>query len=240
MSAAPKATAFAAFIRVLVQGLEPLRNQWIPLLIALAVLTMAFGNIVAVSQRDVKRMLAYSSIAHTGYMLVGLAAFQQIGATDAGISALLFYLFAYTFMNVGAFGIVAWLQAHGGGETLDDFRGLAASAPLQAAAMAVFLFSLTGVPPLIGFYAKYYIIVGAIQAGLTWLAIVVVVLSAVSAFYYLRVVAAMYFGEPEREPARLPARFLGLGLLVMVVGTFIFGIFSGPILDFARQWYLSL
>ncbi|HEX5503351.1 MAG TPA: NADH-quinone oxidoreductase subunit N [Thermomicrobiales bacterium] len=240
MSAAPKATAFAAFIRVLVQGLEPLRAQWVPLLIALAVLTMAFGNIVAISQRDVKRMLAYSSIAHTGYMLVGLAAFQAIGATDAGISALLFYLFAYTIMNIGAFGIVTWLQSHGRGEMLDDFRGLAASAPLQAAAMAFFLFSLTGVPPLIGFAAKYYIILGAIQAGLTWLAIVVVVLSAVSAFYYLRVVAAMYFGEPERALVRLPARFMGLGLLVMVAGTLFFGIFSGPILDFARQWYLSL
>ena len=201
---------------------------------------MALGNIVAIAQRDVKRMLAYSSIAHTGYMLVGLAAYRQTDRADEGVPSLLFYIFAYTFMNIGAFAIIAWLQAHGRGETLDDFQGLGATAPLQAAAMAVFLFSLTGVPPLVGFYAKYYIILAAIQSGLTWLAIVVVVLSAVSAYFYLRVVAAMYFGEPEREPLRVPSRFLGFGLLAMVVATFAFGIFSGPIIDLARQWYLSL
>ena len=240
MSVAPKVTAFAAIVRVLVQGLEPLRAQWVPLIIVLAVLTMVLGNIVAIAQRDVKRMLAYSSIAHTGYMLVGLASFQEIGRDDEGISSLLFYLFAYTFMNIGAFAIIAWLQSHGRGEMLDDFQGLAATAPLQAAAMAIFLFSLTGVPPLVGFYAKYYIILAAIQANYTWLAVVVVLLSAVSAYYYLRVIAAMYFGEPEREPQRLPTRFLGFGLLTMVVATFVFGIVSGPILDLARQWYLSL
>jgi NADH-quinone oxidoreductase subunit N len=240
MSVAPKATAFAAVVRVLVQGLGPLRPQWSPLVIALAVLTMALGNIVAIAQRDVKRMLAYSSIAHTGYMLVGLAAYRQTDRADEGVPSLLFYIFAYTFMNIGAFAIIAWLQAHGRGETLDDFQGLGATAPLQAAAMAVFLFSLTGVPPLVGFYAKYYIILAAIQSGLTWLAVVVVVLSAVSAYFYLRVVAAMYFGEPEQAPLRVPSRFLGFGLLAMVVATFAFGIFSGPIIDLARQWYLSL
>ena len=240
MSVGPKVAAFAAIVRVLVQGLAPLRDQWVPLVMVLAVLTMVLGNVVAIAQRDVKRMLAYSSIAHTGYMLVGLAAFQGIQGNDDAISSLLFYLFAYTFMNIGAFAILTWLQAHGRGTTLDDFRGLGASAPLQAAAMAVFLFSLTGVPPLVGFYGKYYIILAAIQSNYTWLAIVVVVLSAVSAYFYLRVVAAMYFGDPERLPERVPARFIGAGVLAMVVATFAFGIFSGPILDFARQWYLSL
>ena len=240
MSVAPKVTAFAAIVRVLVQGLGPLRAQWVPLVVVLAVLTMILGNVVAIAQRDVKRMLAYSSIAHTGYMLVALAAFQGIGGQDDAISSLLYYLFAYTFMNIGAFAILTWLQAHGRGTTLDDFRGLGASAPLQAAAMAIFLFSLTGVPPLVGFYGKYYIILAAIQSNYTWLAVVVVVLSAVSAYFYLRVVAAMYFGDPERLPEHVPARFIGAGLLAMVVASFAFGIFSGPILDFARQWYLSL
>jgi NADH-quinone oxidoreductase subunit N len=143
-------------------------------------------------------------------------------------------------MNIGAFAIIAWLQAHGLGDTLDDFNGLAVTAPRHAAAMAVFLFSLTGVPPLLGFYAKYYIIQAAIEAGYTWLAIVVVVLSAVSAYFYLRVVAAMYFGAPAVEPGRRPARFFGVGLAAMVLATLVFGILSGPILDLARQWYISL
>ncbi|MDP9375641.1 MAG: NADH-quinone oxidoreductase subunit N [Chloroflexota bacterium] len=240
MSVAPKVTAFAAIVRVLVQGLGPLREQWAPLVIVLAVLTMGLGNLVAIAQRNVKRMLAYSSIAHTGYMLVGLAAFREVGGGDQGVSSLLFYNFAYAFMNIGAFAIVVWLQAHGRGDTLDDFNGLATVAPLQAAAMTIFLLSLMGVPPLLGFYAKYYIILAAIEAGYTWLAIVVVLLSAVSAYYYLRVVAAMYFGEPEVAPQRIPAPFFGFGVLAMVVATGVLGVFSGPILDLARQWYLAL
>ena len=117
------------------------------------------------------------------------------GRTTA-IPSVLYYLFAYTFMNIGAFAIIAWLQAHGRGDMLDDFNGLAVTSPLAAAAMAVFMFSLTGVPPLIGFYGKYYVILAAIQAHLTWLAVVVVIFSAISAYFYLRVVAAMYFGQP--------------------------------------------
>ncbi|MGN6565543.1 MAG: NADH-quinone oxidoreductase subunit N [Thermomicrobiales bacterium] len=240
MSVAPKVTAFAAFARILGQGFAPVRDQWVPLLIVLAVLTMALGNLVAVVQRNVKRMLGYSSIAHTGYMLVGLASFRALDRQDQAIPSVLYYLFAYTFMNIGAFAIIAWLQAHGRGDMLDDFNGLAVTSPLAAAAMAIFMFSLTGVPPLIGFYGKYYIILAAIQAGLTWLAVVVVIFSAISAYFYLRVVAAMYFGQPEGEPARVSTRFFGVGVFAMVAGTLLLGIFSGPIIDFARQWYISL
>lgn len=243
MSVAPKVTAFAAIVRVLVQGFAPMRAQWVPLVVVLAILTMGLGNLVAIAQRDVKRMLAYSSIAHTGYMLVGLASFRAIPSApdqDTAIASILFYAFAYTFMNLGAFAIVAWLQARGLGSQLDDFSGLAQTAPLHAAAMAVFLFSLTGVPPLLGFYGKYYIIQAAIEANLTWLAIVVVIFSAISAFFYLRLVATMYFGEPQGEPARIRARFFGLGLLTMVAATLVLGILSGPILDLAKQWYLSV
>jgi NADH-quinone oxidoreductase subunit N len=236
MSVAPKVTAFAAMIRVLIEGMGPMRDQWVPLLIVLSVLTMGLGNLVAIAQRSVKRMLAYSSIAHTGYILVGIASFQAANTGDIAIASVLFYNFAYTFMNLGAFAIVAWLQSKGRGESVDDFSGLAVTAPLHAAAMAVFLFSLTGVPPLLGFYGKYFIIQAAIEANLTWLAIVVVIFSAISAFYYLRLVATMYFGEPQGEPERIPARFFGLGIAVMVVATLVLGVLSGPILDLARQW----
>lgn len=240
MSVAPKVTAFAAMVRILVQGLEPMRAQWVPIVIVLSVLTMALGNIVAIAQRDIKRMLAYSSIAHTGYMMVGLASFIGSGPHDTAISALLFYNFAYTFMNIGAFALIAWLESRGFGANLEDFNGLATTAPLHAAAMAVFLFSLTGVPPLIGFYGKYYLIQAALSANLTWLAVVVVIFSAISAFYYLRVVAAMYFGEATEAPEKERTPFFGLGLGIMAAATLLLGIFSGPIFDLARQWYLSL
>jgi NADH-quinone oxidoreductase subunit N len=193
MSVGPKAAAFAAIVRVLVEAMTPLAQQWTLAVMVLAVMTMVLGNVTAITQRNVKRMLAYSSIAHTGYMLVGLAAFQP-GANDLGVPALLFYTFAYVFMNIGAFGVVIWLQSRGGGTDIDDYNGLASRAPLAAAALAVCLLSLLGVPPLLGFWSKYYVIVAAIQANLVWLAVVVVLTSAVSAYFYLRVIAAMYFG----------------------------------------------
>ncbi len=241
MSVVPKAAAFAATIRILVQGLGPLRDDWIMLIAILALLTMAFGNVVAISQRNVKRMLAYSSIAHTGYMLVGLAAYQATGADpDQGISSLLYYILAYTFMNIGAFAIVTWLQHRGRGMTLDDFSGLATTHPLAAAAMTVFMVSLMGIPPLIGFYAKYYVILAAIEADLLWLALAVVILSAVSAFFYLRVVAVMYFNEPEREPRHARTPLLDAGILGMVLATIFLGIFSTPVIDLADRWVSAL
>ncbi|HEV2107025.1 MAG TPA: NADH-quinone oxidoreductase subunit N [Thermomicrobiales bacterium] len=245
MSVVPKAAAFAATVRIFVQGLAPMRDDWVTLLAVLALITMAFGNIVAVSQRNMKRMLAYSSIAHTGYMLVGLAAYQSQGGLgtgfgvendDRGVSSLLYYILAYTFMNIGAFAVVAWLQHRGRGMTLDDFSGLAQLHPLAAAAMTIFMVSLMGVPPLLGFYAKYYVILAAIDADLLWLAVAVVVLSAVSAFFYLRVVAVMYFNDPEREPRNADTGLLNAGIAAMVVATIALGLFSGPIVDLADKW----
>ncbi len=248
MSVVPKAAAFAATIRILVQGLGPMRDDWLKLIAALALLTMAFGNVVAISQRNVKRMLAYSSIAHTGYMLVGLAAYQARGSFsaggasstggDQGIASLLYYILAYTFMNIGAFAIVVWLQHRGRGMTLDDFAGLASTEPLAAAAMTVFMVSLMGVPPLIGFYAKYYVILAAINAGDIGLAlaIAVVVLSAVSAFFYLRVVAVMFFSDGEAAPRRASTPLLNAGILLMVLATIFLGLFSGSVVDLAERW----
>jgi NADH-quinone oxidoreductase subunit N len=241
MSVVPKAAAFAATIRLLVQALEPLRDDWLTLIAVLALITMAFGNIVAVSQRNVKRLLAYSSIAHTGYILVGIAAYQSgegfgTGAGDRGVASVLYYLLAYTFMNIGAFAIVSWLQHRGKGMTLDDFSGLASHEPLAAAAMAVFMISLMGIPPTIGFYAKYYVIVAAIDADLLWLALAIVLASAVSAFYYLRIVAVMYFSEPLSTPEPRQTRLLDVGIAGMVVAVLLLGLFSTPIIDLANEW----
>ncbi len=249
MSVVPKVAAFVATIRILVQGLGPLREDWLNLIAVLALITMAFGNIVAISQRNVKRMLAYSSIAHTGYAMVGLAAyrseggFESAGSGDQGISSLLFYMFAYAIMNIGAFAVIAWLQHRGRGMTLDDFSGLASTQPLAAAAMTIFMISLMGIPPTIGFYAKYRVIVAAIQSGTIglWLAIGIVVLSAVSAFYYLRLVAVMYFNEPVSTPRTTSTPMLNVGIGGMAIATLIGSfIFAGPVFDLAERWYRAL
>jgi len=238
MSVIPKVAGFAAMIRIFPQALAPMRDEWVTILGILALLTMALGNIVAVSQRDVKRMLAYSSIGHTGYILAGLAAFGGVQtADDRSVSSVLYYLFAYAFMNVGAFAIVAWLQERGGGTNIEDFNGLASRSPLAALAMTVFMFSLMGIPPLVGFYGKYYVIVATIESNMIWLAIAIVLASAVSAFYYLRVVAAMYFSPPpetEMTPSRVP--LMATGLVVMTVATIAAGIFSSQVFDLAQNW----
>jgi NADH-quinone oxidoreductase subunit N len=238
MSVIPKVAGFAAMIRVLVQGLAPMSDEWVIIISILAVLTMGFGNIVAIAQRDVKRMLAYSSIGHTGYALAGIAAFSTITQDgENSISAVLYYLFAYAFMNIGAFAVVTWLQHQGHGSNIEDFNGLGTRSPLAAFAMTIFMLSLMGLPPLVGFYAKYYIILATIEADMIWLAIAIVLASAVSAFFYLRVVAAMYFAEApesEGEPSRTP--MLGFGVMTMVVGTIVFGIFSGQVADLANRW----
>jgi len=192
-----------------------------------------------VTQRSVKRMLAYSSIAHTGYILVGLASYSQ-ASTDLAkqsISSMLFYLFAYLFMNMGAFGVVVWLQRQGGTDFLEDFRGLSTWAPGTAALMAFFMLSLTGIPPTIGFLAKYYIFVSAIdpRIGLTWLAVIGVLNSAVGAFYYLRVIWYMYFEEPRVARAERRSPALMGSLVAAAIAVLFFFIVSGPILDAARN-----
>jgi NADH-quinone oxidoreductase subunit N len=245
MSVGPKAAGFAAIIRILVEGLGPLHDDWIDLIAVLAVLTMVFGNIVALSQRNIKRMLAYSSIAHTGYMLAGLAAYQQSqagfsgpdGSTgDQGVSSLLYYMLAYTFMNIGAFAVVTWLQHRGRGMMLEDFAGLASARPLAAVSMTIFMVSLMGVPPLLGFYAKYYVILAAIDADMLWLAVVVVLASAVSAYFYLRVVATMYFSPAERQLRPVTTSLLNVGIGVLVVANIALGLFSSRLVDLADKW----
>jgi NADH-quinone oxidoreductase subunit N len=193
MSVGTKVAAFVAMARVFVIALHPAQPDWTPILWAIAVLTMIGGNVLAVSQRDVKRMLAYSSISNAGYILVAI-----VTGTQTAVAAMLVYLIGYSVMNIGAFGIVLALEKDDGmGTGLPDFAGLARRRRGLAAAMAVFLFSLAGIPPLVGFAAKYYIFYAAIVGGHLELAIIGVISSLIGMFYYLRVIWFMYFVEPQ-------------------------------------------
>ena len=234
LSVGPKVGAFAIALRLFVGALGPLKADWLPVVIVLAALTMTLGNLVAITQDNVKRMLTYSSIAHTGYILVGLAAYA--GGQRSGISAILFYGAAYTFMNMGAFAVVTALQ-HRPGVTsqISSFAGLGRRDPWLGLLMALFLLSLTGIPPLAGFWAKAYVIVAAVQAGgwLTVLAVLAMLNAAAAAFYYLRVIVYMYMREPAETAQPLsPGILFRVGLAVTGIVTVIFGLFPA-ILDVA-------
>ena len=195
MAVGVKAGAFAGLLRFFTVAVLPAWDVWSNILIVLAVLTMVIGNVLALPQRNLKRMLAYSSIAHAGYLLLGVIAAGRQPEGNGG-SAVLFYLAAYAFMNLGAFGLLVLVRNRRPfGYTLDEIAGLWRSMPWTSIAMAVFMISLTGIPPTIGFWAKFYIFTALIDAHLTWLAIVAVVMAAVSSFYYLRVVWYLFFRE---------------------------------------------
>jgi NADH-quinone oxidoreductase subunit N len=201
MAAGTKAAAFAAFVRVVSVALTgpPAKEQWIAVTSVVAILTMSVGNLVALAQQNIKRMLAYSSIANAGYLLVALCA---VGKMNAEASSILFYLFVYAFMTIGAFSVAAILGRDG--EAEHAYARLGRRRPLLAAAMAVFMLSLTGIPPAAGFMAKFYIFRDAVRADLVGLAAVGLVTSVIGAFYYLRVVVQMYFREPAPEPPGSP------------------------------------
>jgi NADH-quinone oxidoreductase subunit N len=222
MAAATKVAAFSVFLRVFSGALGGLVVSWRPVVAAVAVVTMLVGAALAVVQTDLKRMLAYSSISHAGYLLVGLAAAATV---PAGISASMFYLLVYAFMVMGAFMVVQYVSRLGPPDdeavrersSLDDYRGLARRHPWAAGLLAVFMLALTGIPPLSGFWAKYYVFLSGVQAGLTWLVVVAVISSVISAFFYLRVLVVAYLQEPageqaETAPGRTPALGLALGL----------------------------
>lgn len=233
LSVGPKVGAFALILRLFVEALGPLREEWLIVTVVLAALTMTLGNLVALTQTNVKRMLAYSSIAHTGYMLVGLAAYAA-GRME-GLEGLLYYGAAYSFMNLGAFAVIAALQRRAGvTSNLDTFAGLGRREPLLGVLMTLFLLSLTGIPPTAGFFAKAYVILAAVQAGgwVAVLAVIAVLNAAAAAFYYLRVVVYMYMREPATEtPALTHGRLLWSGLAAATVLTIVFGLFPTTILD---------
>jgi NADH-quinone oxidoreductase subunit N len=223
-----KAAAFAAIIVTLgsiFNGLD--HNIFEPYLAVIAVLSMLFGSIVAISQNNVKRMLAYSSIAHAGYMLIGLAA----GNYD-GIAGIIFYLAAYTFMNLGAFGIVAMIEGKNETNlTLDSYSGLASRQPLLAAMLSIFMFSLAGIPPFAGFFGKYYVFIAAIKANLTWLAIVGVISSVISVYFYLRIVVLMYFKDAELDVKVEESNTGLLAVMVSVLLVIVIGIAPGSLIS---------
>jgi NADH-quinone oxidoreductase subunit N len=226
-----KAAAFAALIRVLVVALRGAQADWSALLWGIAVLTMTVGNVVALAQSNLKRMLAYSSIAHVGYMLMGLVAG---GAPGAG--AILFYLLAYTFTTVGAFGAIG-LCARAGEEAVEvgDYAGLARRHPVLAFTLTLFMLSLVGIPPLAGFVAKFYLFGSAVRAGYLWLTVIAVLNSAIAAYYYLRVIIYMYMREPEGEGLSVaPSLAGGLALAIALVGLVLIGLMPAPFADLAQ------
>ena len=239
MSVGPKAAAFAAILRVLVGALGPLGADWAAVLAVLAAVTMTGGNIVALVQTNTKRMLAYSSIAHTGYILAAVAAAKA--GPSAG-AAVLFYLFAYGLMNLGAFACLLYLDLEGTrGATLDELNGFARRAPLGALAFAVFLISLTGIPPTIGFVAKFVVIQPVLDAGLAWLAVVIALNAVLAAFYYLRVVVHMYMYEPEGAlPPVVGARSLSASLGIASLAVLVLGIVPNSLYEWAKAAALPL
>lgn len=232
MSAGPKAAAFAAFMRVFLIGLGTLHASWVGLLWVLAVLTMVVGNFIALKQTNLKRMLAYSSIAHAGYALVGLVASNAIG-----ISAVLFYMLAYTLMNLGAFAILVLAGKVGEDNlTLQGFSGFGYKRPVLAVLMCICLFSLMGIPPSAGFTGKFYIFAGALNAGYVWLAVLGVLNSAVSLYYYLRVMVYMYFRSPEEEFDWIQLKpGATICAVISVVGVLLLGIVPSAVMALARQ-----
>lgn len=230
MAVAVKAAAFAAFARVFFLAFPAMKVDWNMLLWVLAVATMTIGNVAAIAQTNIKRMLAYSSIAHAGYLLVALVAANQLGAVS-----LLYYLLAYTLMNLGAFGVVILV-----GRKKDtylniyDYSGLAAQHPVLAASMALFMFALAGIPPTAGFVGKFYIFSAAVQAGYIWLAILGVMNSLVSVYYYLRITVLMYMKPAEADLG--PVGFSPAQTAVVAItagGVLLIGIFPGGLYNLA-------
>ncbi len=226
MSTGGKAAAFAAIILVFLTSDTSLGDGVAKMIIIVSALSMIVGNIVAISQTNLKRMLAYSSIAHAGYILVGIAANNQIGK-----SGVIFYLFSYTFMNLGAFGILSLMEREEKNLSYDDYSGLGFRHPVLAAFMSIFLFSLAGIPPFAGFFGKYYVFVAAIDAGLTWLAILGVLMSVVSVYYYLRLIVVMYFREGDQKLPVTISRASYAVIILCILAVIELGVYPSSLLS---------
>ena len=217
---------------VMFGALDALQPNWEWILWAMAVLTMIVGNVIAVVQLNIKRMLAYSSVAHAGYILIGIVAGGSLGSP-----AILFYLLVYTFMNIGAFAVVMVLESKGDKNLLvTDYAGLGFKHPLLGLAMAVFMFSLAGIPPTAGFMGKFYIFSAAVKEGYYWLAVLGVTASMISVYYYLRVLVYMYMKEPEKAtPALTLPAAIAATLIVAAAATMLLGVFPDLAMSLARQ-----
>ena len=228
---APKLAAFAFIMRLLATGLQSMSPDWQQMLVVLAVASMLLGNVVAIAQTNLKRMLAYSTISHMGFLVLGILA-----AGDTGYGAAFFYVIAYTIMTLGSFGMILLLSRTGfEAENLEDFRGLNQRSKWFAFVMLVLMFSLTGLPPTMGFFAKLFVLQAALEAGYTWLVVVAVLLSVVGAFYYLRIVKIMYMDPPAGEitfDPRADARWM---VSATAVATLVFGVAPGPLWDLCAR-----
>lgn len=233
MSVGAKLGGFAALVRVFLSAFPALAATWAPVAAIIAAVTMAWGNIAALVQTDIKRMLAYSSIAHGGYILMALPAARG-DVTESAVSAVLFYLLTYAVTSVGAWAVVTAMErAERRGLAIEDYAGLGTRRPALALAMAVFMLSLTGVPPTVGFVGKFYLFQAAIDAGLIWLALVGVLTSLISAAFYLRVVVVMYMRAGEAEPRS--ERWLNLTVGLTAALTFVLGVVPAPVLALVVQ-----
>ena len=239
ISAGPKAAGFAAFLRIFVEALPNTQTEWSWIIILLAMLTMTIGNVIAIAQTNIKRMLAYSSIAHAGYVLIGLAAASSADEAirDEGVSSAMIYLLVYCVMNIGAFGAVILARtADGESLTISDYAGLGFRKPLLGIFMTLMLLSLAGFPPTAGFVGKFYLFKSAVGAELYLLVIVGAINTAISAFYYLRVVVTMYMREPEEELEFNPyPSTLVIGLVLAAIGVLLIGILPSLLLNPAQN-----
>jgi len=245
MSVGPKAAGFAVMLRVLLVAMGALQDRWMVILTIISVLTMTLGNVAAIVQRNVKRMLAYSSIAHAGYILLGIVASAR--ASVAGSSSVLFYILSYTFMNLGAFSVLLAVRKEDkqtglvvASTDLEDLSGLAQRDSLLAFLMLIFMFSLTGIPPTAGFVAKFNLFMSAVEANLVWLAVIGVINSAISAYYYLRVLVYIYMREPQGTQYIDSSNALWVALLVAAMTTLLIGILPNLSFNIARASVVSL
>ena len=230
LSVGSKAASFAMLLRLLLEGLTMVSPEWRTLFYTLAVLSMTVGNIAAITQSNVKRMLAYSSIAHAGYLLIGV-----VTATPRGVTAMLVYLMVYAFMQLGAFAVIALLRRQDVvGDELKDLSGLFVRSPWAAICMLIFMLSLGGIPPTAGFMGKFWLFGAAIEAGYVWLAVIGVLNSALSLYYYVRVVVFMWMKQEVSASELLPAPALGVALAVALTGTLVLGIYPAPLFEFAE------
>jgi NADH-quinone oxidoreductase subunit N len=237
LAVASKAASFAILLRIFYEGLGSLRVEWQTVVAIVSAVTMIWGNVAALTQDNVKRMLAYSSIAHAGYVLIGVLAVSQVG-----MWSVIFYLLAYTFITLGAFGTVIVLERREyAGETAADYAGLARRSPFLAAMMLLFMVALTGIPPTGGFVGKFYLFAAAVQTGWSWVAVIGVLTSAISLYYYFRIVLNMYLRDSDQTtPVPLKAPALVGAIAFCALATLALGIIPGPFIELAKRSMLPL
>jgi len=228
LATASKVAGFVVVLRVFLICFGDIKIDWLILMAALSVLSMGIGNLCAIPQTNIKRMLAYSSIAHAGYILIGLAV-----VTDIGLGAVILYLLVYSLASLGAFLVVIAFSNQTGSDTIEDYAGLWKRSPLLALAMLLSLVSMAGMPPLAGFVGKFYLFASAIKQGLIWLAVAGVLFSVVSVYYYFMVIKAMYLKNPTDTTPIIPGKLLSAGIFIAVIGVIVIGIYPAPFINWA-------